>query len=266
MMALIFYMFALMFVQGTVTFLNELAASGELEGKLQEPQYKALILFFGNVEEAMLSLFKATTGGDDWSRFYDMLRTTGITNTGIFVFFVAFSQVALMNILTGLFVEQAMKLAEPDREALFLEKRKAELRSVQELAVICNDLDVDGNGYISEEEFLAQIQNVGSKLRTYMGALGLDKKDAELFFWMLKSANFNMAVEIRSFVAGLVKLKGGATSLDMQALVFQTRIIHRRLDDLATNMGYPDERHGTIPPKTFGPKTPAPASAGRYKR
>merc|ERR1711933_2484 len=105
--------------------------------------------------------------------------------------------------------------------------------------------DTDHNGFISETEFKNHLQP-GSKLRHYLGALGLNRKDAELFFWMLKGANVNEdSVDIRAFVAGLVKLKGGATSLDMQALIFHTQAINRKLDDLSASMSPMDRPLGS---------------------
>jgi voltage-gated sodium channel len=224
-MALIFYMFGLVFVQGTTIYFIDM-------GSDLDPDVEALLrLYFGSVETAIITLFKATTGGDDWTTFYDALLPTA--NGWIFITFVCFSHIALMNILTGLFVEKAMKLAEPDREVMFFEKRKVEIHQMEEITKLCVEMDIDRNGVISHEEFQRQMSTPGSKLRTYLGTLGLTR-DAELFYKMVKTTKIDNAagIEVDTFVRACMKLKGGATSLDMQALTMQTKRIQRQLDDL----------------------------------
>ena len=53
-----------------------------------------------------------------------------------------------MNILTGIFIEKALKLAQPDRERLALELRKDQLKQVNELTALVKNLDVDRSGTI----------------------------------------------------------------------------------------------------------------------
>merc|ERR1712045_126720 len=118
MLFFIFFIFSLVIVQGMANFL---AAHGET---LEADERSRLILLFGRVEVAMMNLFKSTTGGTDWEVFYDNVISRSAMSAVLYIFFIGFMQVALMNILTGIFVEKAMKLAAPDRDMLALEKRK----------------------------------------------------------------------------------------------------------------------------------------------
>jgi hypothetical protein len=239
MMALILFMFGLCFVQSLTTYFADEGDSVDLVTR------DRLLDHFGSVQAAMLSLYKVTTGGDDWSLYYDDAVLIGWMTSGLYLFFVAFTQIALLNILTGLFVENAMKLAEPDRSAEFSEQQRVYARQVKELEGILMEVDLDRSGYISEEEFQSQMREHHSRLRTYLGAAGVHEADAERFFKMLKSANFEQDVLIADFVGGCMKLRGTAQSLDMQALAFEVKNIHKRILDLHREFRRA-ERYGTL--------------------
>merc|ERR1712061_596304 len=91
---------------------------------------------------------------------------------------------------------------------------------------LCKELDFDGNGKIDKAQFSNMMNN--AKLRAYFGVQGLDIKDAEGFFQMLLEISGDSEVEIGHFVDGCMKMRGGATSLDMQALAFESRILAKR--------------------------------------
>merc|ERR1712066_804197 len=102
------------------------------------------------------------------------------------------------------------------------------------LTKLCNEMDADHNGVISHTEFQKQMGTPGSKLRTYLGNFGITR-DAELFYQLVKSTKADLrssGIEVDSFVRACMKLKGAATSLDMQALTMHTMRIQRQLDDV----------------------------------
>merc|ERR1740130_789488 len=104
---------------------------------------------FGSVQDAIMSLIQATTGGNDWNIFYKAVAPTGSTNSALFIFFIGFFQIALLNVLTGIFVENAMKLAQPDPYTLALEQRKQELVEASDLRHVCEGLTSLKEGIIS---------------------------------------------------------------------------------------------------------------------
>ena len=110
----IFYIFSLVIVQGAGNYLQTTGDS------LDDAERENLISVFGSVEVAMLNLFKSSTGGADWEVFYSVISSSPMSAC-MFVFFIAFMQVALMNILTGIYVEKAIKLAPPDANVIALE-------------------------------------------------------------------------------------------------------------------------------------------------
>merc|ERR1712048_1161998 len=84
-----------------------------------DPQIRDdLMAAYGSVSLAMLNLFKCGFGGREWNGFYEALVPTGVENRALFLFFVAFTQIAVLNIILGLFVDQAIKSMESEKDEL----------------------------------------------------------------------------------------------------------------------------------------------------
>jgi len=232
MLGIVFYTFGLVFVQGTTTYL--IAHGPELD----RDSYERVVNTFGSVQVAMLSLFKATTGGSDWENIFDkpIIESMGALNIGLFIFLIAFIQVALLNILTGVFVENALKLAQPDRDVLALEHRKRELVEAEELREICEKLDMNGSGTIDIDEFRGNFQH--GKLMAHLQVLGLQIKDADMFFHMLMDSSdpppSEQVLDISDFVAGCMRLRGSATNLDLQTILYCLNLQNRGLRQFFT--------------------------------
>merc|ERR1711879_659029 len=110
-------------------------------------------------------------------------------------------------------------MAQPDRSHIAAQKRKQHLAMMEDVERICAQLDTDGNGLISADEFEAQMVDPESELRVFFEAGGLDLVDAELFFNMhIKPGN---VVDLEDFVTGCMKLQGGVSNVDMQVIVWQ---------------------------------------------
>merc|ERR1711879_206437 len=123
-----------------------------------------------------------------------------------------------MNLLTGIFVECAIKHAKPDREALLIEAQHAEIDEKADLQDLLKEIDEEGTGRISKDVFVEHMQNPFSKFRTSLTLLGYDPLHAELLFTIFSSFAIDNEVEIDDFVHAVVRLRGNATSLDVRTL------------------------------------------------
>merc|ERR1740121_1817104 len=74
--------------------------------------------------------------------------------------------------------------------------------------------------------------NPKSDLRVFLGALGVHESAANEFFLHLKAAHFGQPVDIASFVGGCVKLCGGAQSIDLQGMMCELKLLHRKVRDI----------------------------------
>lgn len=215
MLLFIYYIFSLIFVQGCITYL------AEERDTVSDAKFNAIIKYFGSVQDSILSLIQATTGGNDWFIFYDVVQTTGTTNAGLFLFFMGFFHIALLNVLTGIFVENAMELAKPDPFSQALEQQERDLTQAEELKIACNDLTSAKSSSIQPEDFERAINH--GKLRAHLKVLGLDIKDARKFFTTITAASGQDELDIDMFVNGCMKLKGNASAIELQSLICEAR-------------------------------------------
>eukprot|EP00929_Paragymnodinium_shiwhaense_P061670 TRINITY_DN30828_c0_g1_i1.p1 TRINITY_DN30828_c0_g1~~TRINITY_DN30828_c0_g1_i1.p1 ORF type:complete len:773 (-),score=123.88 TRINITY_DN30828_c0_g1_i1:146-2464(-) len=203
-------LFSLVFVQGV---------TNHLKSEEDPDVHESFLESFGSVQRGMLSLFAATSGGEDWFTYYHMLESVGQLYAAFFLFYIVFFMVAAWNIVTGLFVDRALKLAQPDLDLLARDKLKQDQSDAKDLQVILRSLDADGSGRITHDEVQQLVHDI--RFRNKLTVLGIDIKDVDMFYRMLASVTHEDEVRIDAFVAGCMRLKGTACSLDLHSLCFQ---------------------------------------------
>merc|ERR1719230_649343 len=99
LVVLILYLFGLVFMQATTGYLERADADAETSEKL--------LRNWGTVFKALTSLYMAITGGDDWANIGDPLRKVGDHYYVIFLFYISVLFFAILNIVTGIFLQNA---------------------------------------------------------------------------------------------------------------------------------------------------------------
>merc|ERR1712048_1033146 len=103
-----------------------------------------------------------------------------------FLFYVSFISLAVLNILTGIFVNNAMRVSEEDHHGhvkeLIDERHKQEYQFEQIYRVIA---DVANEPYgITEEKFVLQVSS-SEALQTRLSSMQIEIIDASTFFKMI---------------------------------------------------------------------------------
>jgi len=70
------------------------------------------------------------------------------------------------------------------------------------------------------------------EVQALMSTIGLDVRDAELFFRMLHGCSPGETVNIKLFVEGCLKIRGNASSIDVQCLSCEVRVIRQMIAEL----------------------------------
>lgn len=225
----IFFLFSLALVQGV-----SLHMSSPESANLDEDARSMILSQFGSVAKAMYAFQICTTGGDDWINYVNGLAPSGILNVCVFLFGVSFTQIALMNILTGIFVEKAIELAVPDRDARVLQKRRADAKTARELCALLEKLDSDGSGTISRQEFavVSKDEHIGSLLKV----LGVDIRDADMFFDIVARSSEDGEAELTMLMDALMRMKGHATGFDVQSLAYRTYLLSKQVTKIQREM------------------------------
>lgn len=234
MLVLILYMFSLVFLQGISDFLKETNVD---TWDLAERSF--VESSFGNIGRCMITLAKSITGGAPWGIAYESLKPIGGLYLAIFLFFIAFLSMAVLKLLTGIFVQHAKDVVGADREAKIREEIERRQQWEEEIKVVFKSMDVDSSGDVSWDEFSANIEH--EVISGYFQSLGIESADAKRLFLMLDKDG-SASVNLEEFTAGCMKLRGPARNSDV---LCQTILMERLFDLLTFFMQHFDER---IPP------------------
>merc|ERR1719235_3104707 len=100
---------------------------------------------------------------------------------GVFyVLYIAFSMFALLNVVTGLFVEKALASALDDRDAVIQEQLAREESYANEVRRCFHEADEDGSGTISWNEFNAHLGD--PRVQAYFKTLDIDAPEIRGLF------------------------------------------------------------------------------------
>jgi len=229
----ILMVFALIFMQGATQFLIENPLGNEMHRD-------KMIRYFGNIQDSMMTLLMGVTGGEDWGHIFEVLKPAGQLYAAAFVFFVVFFLLSFFNITTSLFVDQALKLSRPDNDVRLMQKWREDMAVANDLKLTIASLDENENGLVTRDEWLRMSEL--KEVRTYFEIADLEIKDANEFFDAVANMTGSDEVDVDSFVEGCMKVKGAATSVDQQVLLFQIRDIKTMLEELGMHA---PEHHGT---------------------
>eukprot|EP00747_Dinoflagellata_sp_TGD_P136118 gnl/TRDRNA2_/TRDRNA2_175522_c1_seq12.p1 gnl/TRDRNA2_/TRDRNA2_175522_c1~~gnl/TRDRNA2_/TRDRNA2_175522_c1_seq12.p1 ORF type:complete len:566 (-),score=108.41 gnl/TRDRNA2_/TRDRNA2_175522_c1_seq12:495-2192(-) len=171
---------------------------------------------WGTLDRSMLTLYQIITEGVPWGETLDPLRGIPMI-TLLFVLYVAFAVFALMNIVTGLFVHTAMKIADDEKKHLLAhEMQKTFLK-----------LDSDRSGQVSFEEFNDFLSD--PNMQVYLHQMDIDPKriDRHVVFALMDDDQSGQ-IDGEELIAGFMSLNGQARRLDVAALMLEQNTRDKR--------------------------------------
>jgi len=214
MIAMVMFVFGIIFTGGVETYYESVRKEDSMEMK----QAMDVNESFGSLYRTMVSLFSALTGGNDWMAYGELLRYVGGNHDTyflVFVFYIGFCTVGMLNVVTGIFVDSAVCTRTDDE---VVQNWKNDLqRTSDEVRSIFQAADKDASGTMSYEELAEQLEN--PRVRAYFSGLDIDPSEAGIIFTLLDTDGDN-AVTVEEFIQGTMKMKGCAKSVDIMALMF----------------------------------------------
>ncbi|CAJ1351995.1 unnamed protein product [Effrenium voratum] len=231
LLALIVYVFAVLFTQAVYEHKNDPAAPAM---PLREAE--ASTRYFGSLAESMLSLFMSIAGGVSWEEVIGPLKEISIVWALCFVFYVAFTYFAVLNVVTGVFCQSAIESAQNDHAMVvqaLMDNKAAHIAKLRSLFNHLNGQDNDA-GIITLGMFEEKINSPA--VREYFEALGLDIWDAWSFFKLLDAAG-DGAVDLEDFFDGCLRFRGPARAMDMGRIMQDQRWLIRSQGRFQTFVG-----------------------------
>jgi hypothetical protein len=223
LLLLMIYIVACYFTQTVTDNFRTESESGNLDllaaRDTWDPESRTLGVHFGSLARAILSLYQSMSGGLDWDVLAaPLLNRTGFLPGFLFVSFIAFALLAMLNVVTGVFVQTALQSARLEEDSFISEQ----------IVTLFNNAGLNEDSAISLTEVLQAFEDpeAASELR----AIGVGEKDANFLFHLLLSED-QLKISFDEFLAGCLRLHGGSKSIDMLALlqgqkrcaIFQTK-------------------------------------------
>jgi len=229
-----------------------------------DPDDEEMIEHFGKLPTTMFTLFKAVFGGFDWAQVLGPLERMGFVYAALFVVYVSVMSLAVLNIVTGVFVENTMNSAHQDTDFMlqdFMDNEDSALQSIKELF---DEIDTDNTGEISEaalEELLAS-----KRTQAYFQAVGVHVTKARGLFRLLDT-DMSGTVSLEEFAIGCLRLRGDAKTVDLVTLMYENRRVIRAVKGLMQEVSRAQVREAPVawaPPAQS--LVPLPAAEGPERR
>ncbi|CAE7505117.1 unnamed protein product [Symbiodinium pilosum] len=208
---LIMYVFGILF---TDVVLEHMQAEGVMDPKL--------IQYFGSLYTSIATLFRSISGGLDWEAAADSLNPLGIFWVQVFQLYVAFVSFAVLNVMTGVFCNSAIKSAERDQKAK-LEDRH-DFRAL--MMKIFKQIDSSGDGKLTLTEFESLFDS--EAMKALMETAEIKATDAWTLFTSLDQDGDNL-VDVNEFIERCLQLHGPARALDLHSLTRQNMKLAEQL-------------------------------------
>jgi len=211
------YVFGIAIVQGCIFHVEE-------QGPNLDPIIKEGIdKFWSSTATAGLSLYMSSTGGEDWIKIAMPLREVGGFFYALFLLYIAIFVFVVMNIINSIFLEAILSHAEKDHQLIIETQMEKKEEYVANLQTIFQDMDVDGDGEVTYDEFCQQLYC--PRMQAFVTSLEMEITDAKKFFEVLSDRG-RRPVDIATFVVGCIKLRGPAKSVDLADLALANKKAH----------------------------------------
>jgi len=207
LLALIMYVFGILF---TDVSNNHIVEGGAAESAKDE--IARLETYFGSLHVSVHTLFMSISGGLTWMDATLALAQISWIWVYVFSCYIAFSVFAVLNVMTGVFCQSAIKGAERDQEmvvqSLIMDKHQLKTS----LGKLFQKMDDDQSGKLTLAQFEKHFQD--EEVRVLFEALEIGATDAWSLFLSLDH-NEDYQIEPEEFLEGCLQLRGSAKAIDL---------------------------------------------------
>eukprot|EP00971_Amphidinium_carterae_P030684 603923-Amphidinium_carterae.1 len=174
---------------------------------------ESLEMFYGTVLQTMLSLFEAVTGGVDWDALVRPLSDEVSELVAVvLIVYIAFTTLAMMNVVTGVFVESVLLSAKVDKDHMLVSNARELFKAVHGEAM-------------SLEFFESQVDT--KQMQEFFRGIDVDPSEARGIFRLLDIDN-DGEVDAEEFLSGCIRLRGPAKALETATLIHEVRKLHEK--------------------------------------
>jgi voltage-gated sodium channel len=196
-------------------FMTQLASEHRVELKQETSDDRVIADHFGSLGASILSLYQAISGGVSWrDSVQPVIREIGLLPGIVIICYIGFATLAVLNVVTGVFVQTALRSAQNDEQTYML-------HHVQELFAIA---DKDDTGVITWDAFVDLCED--PRMAEFFEAIDVDQAEAPGVFHLLDSDDSG-EIDLDEFLHGCLNLHGPAKAIHLSTLMMETRTLLR---------------------------------------
>lgn len=207
------YLVSVVFLYGVSEYIGS--------GAVNESSVEELVNLFGGLDWTLLTLFMSITGGTSWETAVHAMLDVHLAYGLLFVFFVAAMTLAALNIIAGIFVNDAIEMAQMDRDIVIQAETERNKAMISELHELFKEFDTDNSDTLSLDE-LTEAWKRNPEVAARFRMLGVEELDASSLFSMLDVEGHEQ-LDIKEFVTGCLRVKTLTKPMDIQTFMRETR-------------------------------------------
>lgn len=200
-------------------------------GQLADEDFDKLIFYYNSLYQTMYTLYLSITSGVSWREpAAPLMKLSWMLGT-FFSVYIAFAVLCVLNIITGVFVENAKQMTEDDEDMVLMEQLETRRKWFEEVKVLFEAADVDGSGCLNAEEFSIQLQDI--RMQAWFRKIGVQVESysaAGLF--QLLDFDGDGSLDLDEFAIALQQVHGPARSIDVAKIAHDTRVLRREMCEL----------------------------------
>jgi hypothetical protein len=228
-MFLIMYFFTVVLVAEIADMFERTSGSND-----SGPDVSVFLPYYRSLLDTTLYLFMSISGGIDWQTMAVPLLEVDPVLMFVFVAYIFFMVLGVLNVVVGIFVAKAKENADRDREMVTQNGLSQEKETLRRMRAVFHEADKDGDCKVTWDEFREYLAD--DEVAAFFSSLGLDVNVAQALFVLL-DVDDSEAVNIDEFVQGCNRLKGGARSIDVNMLLYQTEKLQNQFLDCMDSLG-----------------------------
>lgn len=220
----IIYIFAVIFTKAAAETMmtNRMTGSEPIKG-IEEN--------YGSILASMFTLLKAAFGGGDWAELMAPLWEAGVLYALVFLLYELFMLLAVLNIVTGVFVENTQKCAKNDIDRVVQEEldgMKCSVHDLRDLFIQIKQAKSPADAFIEDQIEDGEVVSISredfqeilthQKTQAYFRVLGLDVEEGATLFSLLDTQSHD-SITVDEFTEGCRRLRGGAKEIDIMTLI-----------------------------------------------
>merc|ERR1712039_135782 len=192
--------------------------TGEDASDLQKQLRSDMRTWFGSVPASLLALFKAMTGGVEWEKMGEALMTISTIYGLVFVGFLGFALFGIMNVVTAVFVEQALSAT--------AREKTEEIRTIGSHVDACLlAMDEDSKGFLTKAEFMKLLES--DELRDLLRNAHMERAEIVHIFDILQSREGEDFVLLDTLSTKCKQLLATPRTVDVLTLKFEIGRLQR---------------------------------------